>query len=336
MRIPLASIRPSPRPVRTSWDEAKLNELADSIQQQGLIVPVKVRPVNRAAELTADYQPRDLDDEINAAMAIEEGHGSPEWELVYGHRRTEAARRAGLQEVEAIVEGVDDDDAQWQALIENIVRADLTALEIAAGIKERRERGATLEEIGRRLGMVEGHVRHYLAMLNAPVVVEKVLQSFPTITQKEFANSGAAGLDRQPELRAAVLEKASKENLTYDRILRVAESVAAAPSEQAKRFLLEQQYSPTTHDPELIRSRAEQYGVSDPLYSEPKAQQASVAVSVAAHAFIEATKRWDVLLTETRKMIATGSVSPEGKQFIAHRVRQTIKSLETFLEELEG
>ena len=65
MKIPLDLIAPSPTPVRTTWDEDKMNELAQSIKEQGVIVPVKVRPVN--------------------------GH----YELVYGHRRTEASRRAG-------------------------------------------------------------------------------------------------------------------------------------------------------------------------------------------------------------------------------------------------
>ena len=313
MKIPLSLIKPSPRPVRTTWDEAKLNELADSIQQQGLIVPVKVRQA---------------------------GDG---YELVYGHRRTEAARRVGLQEIEAIVEGVDDTAALVQALIENLQREDMQPLDKARALKALKdETGWSLGEIERQGIISDANASRYLSLLNEPPSVQRLISAgntsggMPsgTVGVQHVESVRISGLDLPS--REGVLNKAAAESLTQTQTRRVAESVAAAPSEQAKRFLLEQQYSPTTHDPELIRSRAQQYGVSDPLYSEPKAQQASVAVSVAAHAFIEATKRWDVLLTETRKMIQAGQVAPEGKQFIAHRVRQTIKSLETFLEELEG
>ena len=62
MQIPLDLIKPSPRPVRSTWDEDALNQLAQSIKEQGLIVPIKVREIGG------------------------------EYEIVYGHRRVEALR----------------------------------------------------------------------------------------------------------------------------------------------------------------------------------------------------------------------------------------------------
>ena len=93
-------IQPSPNPIRKTWDDDKMDELAQSIKEQGLIVPVKVRPTDNA-----------------------------HYEVVYGHRRVEACRRAGLDKVEAIIEGMDDTDTLIQALIENVQREDMNPID---------------------------------------------------------------------------------------------------------------------------------------------------------------------------------------------------------------
>ena len=72
--IPINKIHPSPNPIRKSWDEDKMEELTQSIKERGVIVPIKVRP------------------------------NGDSYEVVYGHRRIEAAGRAQLHSIPAIVE----------------------------------------------------------------------------------------------------------------------------------------------------------------------------------------------------------------------------------------
>ena len=380
MRIPLDLIAPSPTPVRTTWDEDKMNELAQSIKEQGVIVPVKVRPV---AEWVANcpcqqdkrwpmfcaefYQyalekygqdgvenappacdwcryaengPLDFDEEEWEEAGIPEGWQP--YELVYGHRRVEAARRAGLEEIEAIVEGVTDDDAQWQALIENIQREDVSALDIARGIKERREAGYSLAEIASRLGWSGPRTaENYLAMLNAPPVVQYILEQHPQIGQNTFSKSGAGGLDREPELRAAVLEKTVVEGLSREQTQRVAAAVAAAPSPEAKRVLLEMGYSHVIHDPEMIRERAARLGAHDQMYQDttPTKQQQydqTPEVRATVDSVIDAAKRWNELIKVIRSMTEVGKLAPESRQFIAHRARQLAKTLTDWANELEA
>ena len=105
MKIPLELIRPSPNPIRTSWGEDGLRELTESIKEQGLIVPIKVRSIGDA------------------------------YEIIYGHRRAEACRRAGMHEIECIVDGMDDTNALIQAWIENSQREDMSALDRARALR---------------------------------------------------------------------------------------------------------------------------------------------------------------------------------------------------------
>ena len=101
MNIPLTNIQPSPQPVRSSWDEAKMAELIESIRERGVIAPIKVRPVG------------------------------DRYEIVYGHRRFEASRRLGLADIPAIVGELDADDGLIEQIIENELREDLPYLERA-------------------------------------------------------------------------------------------------------------------------------------------------------------------------------------------------------------
>jgi len=104
--LPLSSLKPGKYQPRTRMDEGALNELAASIRNQGLMQPILVRPVG-------------------------DGH----YEIIAGERRTRAAAIAGLTEVPVLVREVADENAAVMALIENIQREDLNALEEAQGVQ---------------------------------------------------------------------------------------------------------------------------------------------------------------------------------------------------------
>ena len=190
MKVKLTEIKAATPRVRKELNLDKLDELADSIKETGgVIVPVKLR---------------------------KNGEG---YTTVYGHRRIEACKMAGLTEVEAFIEDMDDAVLLTQALIENVVREDMAAIDIARALKQvGLENEWSSEKVGRKFGMADGTVRDYYRMLQ-PEISKSVDQSTLGIMHVKEA---AAGTDT-PEDTARVLVKASKESLSARQTRTVAE-----------------------------------------------------------------------------------------------------------------
>src|SRR5215831_11077904 len=105
-RVPIEFLRPNPRNPRRMFAEAELDELAASIRERGIIQPILVRTIRGAADA---------------------------YEIIAGERRWRAAQRAAVHDVPIILLEVDDREALELAIIENVQRTDLNALEEAAG-----------------------------------------------------------------------------------------------------------------------------------------------------------------------------------------------------------
>ena len=313
MKLAISKIHGSPEPIRKTWDEEKLQELTQSIQEQGLIVPIKVRP------------------------------NSDGYEIVYGHRRFEAAKRAGLVEIEAFVEGLDDTNTLVQALIENVQREDMAALDKAKAVRAIKEQTGWSNGELQRQGIIAGeYAGRLLALLNEPIEVQqRVDQIYPGGKMDEFTVTTIrrTGLDNEDKIQ--VLDKVGKEGLNREQARKVAESVKSAPTPEAKKRLLEWEYSPTIHDPELIKSRSERFGAHDPLYqddarkSTQKQWEQAPEVKIVIDGVIEAAKAWTMLISEIRKMVEVGKMSPEGRQFTATKLRSLSERLSEFADELE-
>ena len=139
--LPLREIEPDPDQPRKRFDEAALAELAASIQENGLLQPIAVRP----KPLGAGYL------------------------IIAGERRWRAARLAGLDEVPALVKDVTDEQAAALALIENLQREDLDPIEVAEGCHQLIEKyGLTQETAAKRLGKSRSAVTNSLRLLNLP------------------------------------------------------------------------------------------------------------------------------------------------------------------------
>ncbi|MGQ0803001.1 MAG: ParB/RepB/Spo0J family partition protein [Actinomycetota bacterium] len=146
--IPIASIRPNKFQPRRHFDESALGELADSIREVGLLQPVLVRA---------------------------DGEGS--YELIAGERRWRAARRAGLQMIPALVRTSDDSSALEQALVENLHRDDLNALEEAAAYQQLIEDfKLTHERVASRVGRSRATVTNMLRLLQLPPGIQRLLR----------------------------------------------------------------------------------------------------------------------------------------------------------------
>jgi len=138
--LPVALISPSPIQPRRQFDEIALNELADSIRIKGVLQPVLVRPV-------ADGR----------------------YELVAGERRWRASQMAGLHEIPVVIREFSEGDGFEAALIENIQRADLNAMEEAEGYQRLiRDFGHSQETVAVLTGKARSHISNLIRILELP------------------------------------------------------------------------------------------------------------------------------------------------------------------------
>jgi ParB family chromosome partitioning protein len=146
--IKLSEIEANPFQPRKEFDEGALDELAESIRLHGIIQPITVRKV---------------------------GYGK--YELVSGERRTRASIRAGLTTIPAYVRVANDQSMLEMALIENIHREDLNAIEIAQSYKRLLEEcSLKQEELGDRIGKNRSTVTNYLRLLKLPEEIQIALR----------------------------------------------------------------------------------------------------------------------------------------------------------------
>lgn len=142
---------PGPFQPRSTFDEPALQELADSIRTRGILQPLLVR-------------------------AHPEQPGR--YHIVAGERRWRAAARAGLHEVPALVRELGDQDALAVALVENLQRQDLNALEEAEGYNRLLDEfGLTQEQLAEAVGKSRAHIGNTLRLLNAPPKLQDALRS---------------------------------------------------------------------------------------------------------------------------------------------------------------
>lgn len=148
--VPVASIRPNAYQPRSHFDEDALASLAASIRELGVLQPVLVR------ELPPDDE--------------------HDFELIAGERRWRAAKRAGLQTIPVIVRTADDAAALEQALVENLHREDLNALEEAAAYQQLIEDfGLTHDEVAQRVGKSRTAVTNTLRLFQLPPSIQKLV-----------------------------------------------------------------------------------------------------------------------------------------------------------------
>ena len=145
--IEIGRIRPNPEQPRVQFTEEAIDELSDSIAKRGVLQPILLRP-----------------------------HGDGGFEIVAGERRWRAAQRARLHTIPAIVREIDDSTAAEIALIENIQREDLNAIEEAEGYRQLIQRhGHTQDNVAKLVHKSRSHVANLLRLLDLPDFVRQSL-----------------------------------------------------------------------------------------------------------------------------------------------------------------
>ena len=148
--LPVAVLRPSPFQPRRSFEPEAIESLAESIRERGVLQPLLVRPI-----------------------ADEPG----QYEIVAGERRWRAAQRAQVHEVPAVVREMDDREVLEVALVENLQRQDLNALEEAEGYRRLQEEFQhTQEDLARVVGKSRSHIANTLRLLTLPDEVKSLVE----------------------------------------------------------------------------------------------------------------------------------------------------------------
>ena len=146
--IAVADIIPNPTQPRTEFDETALAELSESIRALGVIQPITVKRTDEGKYI-----------------------------IISGERRWRAARAAGVETLPAYIREVDDTNLHAMALVENVQRQDLNAIEIALGLQRLiDECGLTQDALSEKVGMKRPTVSNYMRLLKLPAEVQLALK----------------------------------------------------------------------------------------------------------------------------------------------------------------
>src|SRR5437016_3731832 len=176
--IDIGLIDPSPVQPRSHFDARRLAELAKSIQENGVVQPLLVR------------------------------RKGPRFELITGERRWRAAQQAGLERIPAIVRNVPDEKLLELALIENIQREDLNAIEEAQAYQRLIETiGLTQESLAERVGRDRSYITNYLRLLRLPEDVQRLVQEGKLSAGHARTLLGVSDVDLQRRLARKIVKQ---------------------------------------------------------------------------------------------------------------------------------
>ena len=198
--IAIGKIIPNPTQPRTQFDDEALAELAESIKQLGVIQPITVKK------------------------------SGEEYIIISGERRWRAAQMVGVEFLPAYIRDVDDENLHAMALVENIQRQDLNAIEIALGMQRLIEEcGLTQEAMADKVGKKRSTVSNYMRLLNLPDEVQLALKEGLISMGHAKAIAGVAA-----EQQVAALKRCIKKSLSVRQMEELARKMAVEPASATK------------------------------------------------------------------------------------------------------
>jgi ParB family chromosome partitioning protein len=194
--IEIVNIEVNPNQPRTVFDEESLEELAASIKQLGVIQPITLRKVS-----------------------------DNKFQIISGERRFRASKKAGLASIPAYVKEVADDAAvEMMALIENIQREDLNALEIALSFQKLiEEYKLTQDQLSDKVGKKRATVSNYLRLLRLPAAIQMALKN----KQLDMGHARALIAINEPETQLSVYNQLINESLSVRKVEELVRSINA-------------------------------------------------------------------------------------------------------------
>ncbi len=201
--VAVAQIKPNPDQPRREFDEEGLQELANSIRQIGIVQPITLRDM---------------------------GDGS--YIIIAGERRWRASQLAGLKSIPAYIRTVDDENMMEMALVENIQRQDLTALEIALAYQHLIEQyGLTQEQLSDRVGKNRATVANYLRLLKLPANIQMALKN----REIDMGHARALLALEDPAAQLKVFAEMKDEKMSVRRIEEIVKELSEGGSVKSKQ-----------------------------------------------------------------------------------------------------
>ncbi|MGH6736515.1 MAG: ParB/RepB/Spo0J family partition protein [Methyloceanibacter sp.] len=199
--VPLSSLKAGRFNPRRNFSEAQLEELAASIRERGLVQPLVVRPLG----------------------------GGDRYEIVAGERRWRAAQRANLHEVPVVIRALSDQEAIEIAIIENVQREDLNAIEEGEGYHALMQgHGYTQEDLAKVIGKSRSHLANTLRLLKLPKSVQDLVRA------GDVSAGHARALVGRPDA-AALAARIVKEGLTVRQVEALAQEESDKPKKRKGR-----------------------------------------------------------------------------------------------------
>lgn len=198
--VPIENIEANPFQPRTKFDETALQELSASIKEIGIIQPITLRKVD-----------------------------DNKYQIIAGERRFRASKLAGLKTVPAYVRTAEDDGMLEMALVENIQREDLDAIEVALSYQRLIEEcKLTQEVLSERVGKKRSTISNYLRLLKLPTLIQK------GIIDKTISMGHARALVNipNPEDQLSIYELILDEDLSVRKVEEIVRNLGTLPAEQ--------------------------------------------------------------------------------------------------------
>jgi len=207
--IALEMIERSPSQPRRDFDQAAIDELADSIRRHGMLQPMLVR---------------------------KREDGEPGYQLIAGERRWRAAQQIGLERVPCRVIQFSDRQASEAALEENLKREDLNVLEKALAFREYLDRfGGTIEDLARQLSMSRANVSNIMRLLELPEPVQQLVRS-----DRLSAGHARAMLPLSTAQQVLLAEQIEKDQLSVRRVEEIVRELLSQPESAAETVSAEE------------------------------------------------------------------------------------------------
>ena len=192
--VPLDRIVPNPDQPRLTFDEATLQELAASVVEHGVLQPILVRPADDGR-----------------------------YQLIAGERRWRAARIAGLHQIPALIEQIDDETALEIALIENLQREDLSPLDEALMYERMTtDLGYSVRKLAQKLGKDKGYIENRLRLAGAPPEIKQLV----SLRKDSISHAYELLKVEDPKKRRRLAEQVARGELT---LIKLRERIEGRP-----------------------------------------------------------------------------------------------------------
>jgi len=316
MKILLSQIKPSPHPIRKSWDEEKMEELKWSLMEEG---------------------------QVEAIGVHENSHG---YIIVWGHRRVEAARRAGWKEIEAVVVPQDEINNLIQAGIENLAGEDMSADEKADWAQRLVELGLSQMEISRRSSVPHNTISNWITYRNernAGIVLKDRVSTRDEGFQKIVEIAQVLGDD--VEAKKAVATKISEERIGQGLTREVARAYRDAPTPEVKAQVLKTPIVSRDTAADILRRsmhKVEMEMGSDSLkemndwQKEREERRTYESFNFAVKEFLDSANLFLEVARKGSSLVKYGKYSPEAARFAIRKIDALIDALKNYREELEN